>query len=930
MTILTKEETTALKSRIFGDFEHLPFDDKEITGKFIECLSLIGTDGEEVYSFFEECSQKCDFPSFKEEEFKNYYRICFWMSCLILIRYLEKPFNRKEEYITKIVEYILEKEMDELVKDIKKYIEENDQYEEICKFKPSIWLQKDRSNKFYPFELFKKIVQVIPEKYRDSFEYKPFEWPNFSKKKNEKPEKKEIIKNVLPQNILLQEMDDTYIINQMTEYGGAFLDKAVEEKNECVYKFMMRKISIPLWPGETEDEFIDYVLNVEIKKFGKDNENYFFSRSLYFLWEETIKEDTIIKNSFHKQKSHFYEEDFSNKVNKAFSHRDDLIERVLQVSLREYISSEGKTLENISKKIYLLKLIGTKKSFLKIWEVLGTRKCDIDLYEEIINKWTEHFPIKLLRKEIEDNNKGCILGVLHSKNEYAIRTLFALLYKNYNLAISERICINNNDPLEYTEYYKLLINLTIDDSYSGYFRSWYSPFHKKLLLDIVGIIKNDRIFGQKIKICLEKSNINLTNKLTFEQFNEIEKLQELSYEYKQTLPPRKFDINESIFPPRNEYEIKIDKILNKDKTPFTLSLWQEYHNEQHYIRAKFWLHEHKELDLHNFTFDTSYYNEFRNITLEKPFFFPEYSSKNENIMANYFYRELPFFDFVQQPEQRNVKTHILWKRYWQNLIEKSYESFKQKEFKSPLLPIIPEYAEYLLSRTDDMFSTAVENIPYYEYKTFLTENRKLQIKICIKNNTIQKEELDKLIALAEDYKTNYYAWPDEEIKDSLLSGTDLEKLNAILEPEFMVRVFEKSILWVIEHKDSELWLNAPWFGMQIFNKSYKDRPAIWAKHLIKIADKWNGSENMLRKICTALGHLREPLGNKVPKKLREIAENPQNENIKEDILIQLSLFNHENFKKMYHKGNEIKRIELCKKELIIGQNKEVKEKMQKE
>jgi hypothetical protein len=55
-----------------------------------------------------------------------------------------------------------------------------------------------------------------------------------------------------------------------------------------------------------------------------------------------------------------------------------------------------------------------------------------------------------------------------------------------------------------------------------------------------------------------------------------------------------------------------------------------------------------------------------------------------------------------------------------------------------------------------------------------------------------------------------------------------------------------------------------------------------------------------------------------------MSENPKYENIKEDILIQLSLFNHENFRKMHHEGNEKKRVELCKKEPVIGQNREMR------
>jgi hypothetical protein len=235
-----------------------------------------------------------------------------------------------------------------------------------------------------------------------------------------------------------------------------------------------------------------------------------------------------------------------------------------------------------------------------------------------------------------------------------------------------------------------------------------------------------------------------------------------------------------------------------------------------------------------------------------------------------------------------------------------------------------------------MFSTAIENLIYKEYKAFLTESRKKQIRVCLKSKIarngkeeglITEEEAAKLVKLAENPEKNYYAWSDKEVKECLSPDTDsvkLGKVNAILEPEFMVRVFEKSILWVINHKDSELWQTAPWFGMQIFNKSYSDRPSIWAKHLLKIAEEWGGSKEILKRLCTALGHLREPLGSKVPAALKRIAEDRQNDSIKESLVIQHSLFGHENFRKMHHGGNEVKRVDLCRKELIIGQNREVK------
>jgi len=901
MAKMTAEETAALISRILLDFEDGLLFDKETTRKFIKYLVLVEIEEEEIYSFFEKYSQKGYlYRDYDEYEcFKNYTRIFFWkVSSKIDHEHRDDYLSELEKYIIKITEQIILREEESLlVEDIAEFIKEKvhglniskrsyDNYEDrekarevVVHFDPRWFLKENGTNKFYSKDLYEEIKKVIPLIFQDNFEYKCFKYSNPREDSEKSDTENKKTEPELSENILSKEMSDNEIIEKLKEYGWILLDKAAEDE--------------------------------------------------------------------------------------IFLHRDGLIEPILQVPLNEIILHEGKCLENISKKVHRLISIGTKKSFLKIWEILGTRKCDydIDLYIKIINKWTEHFPIKLLKREIENKNNVCIWGILHSKNEHIIIALFAMLYKNYYAIIIPNDSIDPFCNDEYIRskyanynYYILLICLSVEPHneytclHCGYrIKSWYSPLHKEYLLDIIGIIKNDGVFGQKIKETLRKLNIDLTYKLTFEQFNEIKKLQKLSREYEQTKPKKEVDKHSkevnSIFkdddddePPlqKNEYEIKINEILNTDKVPQVLL--DEYYNKHYIIAVEFWLYEGKELNLQDYFIpylDRAIFNEIINKTLEKPFFFPKFSDENEKIMAYYFYQGFTFQDFLNQQEEGGMMS-LLWKKYWRKFMEETYKKFEQPKFEKPLLPIIPEYADYLLSRTNDMFSTAIENIPYNEYKTFLTESRKLQIKICLKNKTIQKEEFDDLTKLAESSATNYYAWSDEEIigcpkkkiKGCLLPGTDLEKLNAILEPEFMVRIFEKSILWVMEHKDSELWLNAPWFGVQIFNKSYRDRPAIWAKHLMKILNEWNGSENMLRRICIALGHLREPLGSKVPIKLKEMAENPQNENIKEDLLIQLSLFNHENFKKMYHKGNEIKRIELCKRELIIGQNKEVKKKMQ--
>jgi hypothetical protein len=240
------------------------------------------------------------------------------------------------------------------------------------------------------------------------------------------------------------------------------------------------------------------------------------------------------------------------------------------------------------------------------------------------------------------------------------------------------------------------------------------------------------------------------------------------------------------------------------------------------------------------------------------------------------------------------------------------------------IPLAVEYAEYLLSSTDDIFSAERESLIYKEYRIFLIESRKRQIEKLLKKGSLQKTEADSFVKMAEVDETNFYAWSDKEILEKIPQGAcvDYTELRTSLEPKFMVQIFEKVILWVIEHKDSVLCQDAPWFGMKIFNKSYADRPSIWAKHLIKIANNWNGSENMLFRICFALGHLREPLGGEVPITLQKIADRQENDYARNLILTQRNLFSRENFNKGHHRTPS-KRVDLCKEELIKGQNKEM-------
>jgi len=81
MDAWTKEEMVAFKRSVFDNFEQVPFDNKEITIKFIDYLDLIGVEGENIALFFEEydnanCTRKGVYERLKE--YYSYHRIFFW------------------------------------------------------------------------------------------------------------------------------------------------------------------------------------------------------------------------------------------------------------------------------------------------------------------------------------------------------------------------------------------------------------------------------------------------------------------------------------------------------------------------------------------------------------------------------------------------------------------------------------------------------------------------------------------------------------------------------------------------------------------------------------------------------------------------------------------------------------------------------------
>jgi hypothetical protein len=279
-----------------------------------------------------------------------------------------------------------------------------------------------------------------------------------------------------------------------------------------------------------------------------------------------------------------------------------------------------------------------------------------------------------------------------------------------------------------------------------------------------------------------------------------------------------------------------------------------------------------------------------------------------------------------------INNNIVWNEFWRDIIiKKQLEIYNKYPIKGYYisLPTEQEYEEYILSRSDDIFSSGIDTLMVHEFKEFLFEFCKKNIKYLKKENILNEEETEKLLELIK--KADYYGLSDNEIESCLSEEKKSKEKNeeqwktmhTRLEAEFMGHVFEKCLLWVIKFDKSELWEEAPWWGMKIFSKSFIDRPRVWATHLLKALNE-NLEEFELLRVCFALGALREPLGGAVPKELKRIADEQTSNSVKEKIIRQHKLFQRQNLKRGKHTGNEEKkhignekkRVEKCRKELL--------------
>jgi len=108
----TKEEMDALKRRVINDFKQTPFDNKNVTVKFIDYLNILRVEGEKISSFFEEydeahynCTRKSVYERLKE--YYSYHRIFFWQAGLDAYRFYRYEMEKEKEIINNTCLFVI-------------------------------------------------------------------------------------------------------------------------------------------------------------------------------------------------------------------------------------------------------------------------------------------------------------------------------------------------------------------------------------------------------------------------------------------------------------------------------------------------------------------------------------------------------------------------------------------------------------------------------------------------------------------------------------------------------------------------------------------------------------------------------------------------------------------------------------------------------
>jgi hypothetical protein len=618
---------------------------------------------------------------------------------------------------------------------------------------------------------------------------------------------------------------------------------------------------------------------------------------------EFISNDDLMENALNRKYSEYRNDD--TRLRALFSKRDDMIERILGIS-------------DVKQQIYLLMCIGTEKSCKAAWNIV-IKSNSSEYYVHILNVCGECFQLKYIRKEISKKNPLCIDGIWESINEKAVRFLFAILWKNIVMG-EDTSLLEIKDVVAFRTkfrnyYFDSMVN-SLSGSLTLYMLYIYAILHSK---------ENDCAeTSDNLWVIPNVLEYSYVNEGRFDLFYEMFTKNNFLSENLKNLVALRNDVDQQ----NVKFIHSLLTALSENK-----EIEQEDMDKYKRIFAK----TYEGFDIYQIVerYETSGVSQIRaRVILNANYVVPEYFGyETEKKVEQLLHPKKSFHQFkadrkVEQfwhPDKMNISLVIekmLWKEYWKEvIIEEKLEIYRKRSI-YPLLsmsiPIEPEYEEYILSRTDDIFASALDTLMVQEFKYFLLEQRKKNISALKKEGFFDNDEEAKLLELIK--KADHYGLSDRDIIDCLSEDkTDewWEVVHTRLEAEFMKHIFEKCLLWVIKFDKSELWENAPWWGMKIFSKSFMDRPKVWATFLFKVL---NGKleEHELLRICFALSGLRESLdAGKVPKELKRIADEQNVEEIKEKLLRHYRLFNRGGLKKGRPPDSEEKRVKKSRKELLI-------------
>jgi hypothetical protein len=715
------------------------------------------------------------------------------------------------------------------------------------------------------------------------------EWPLYLRKIHEQ-------KSQYSLDDVIKHISDADIRNEVeqfiNEHKSAKPEKNTENKIHYIDIFDILKVT-----GNKTDENDDNIS--DISKENKTNEN-----------DDNISDDEFIDNVLNKDYDDVLPPKDDERIESLFIKREDLVERIL-------------TLSDVKQQIYLLASIGTGRSQRFAWDIV-VNKAEVKYYQFILDIYGERFQLKYLRKEIIKRNKYCVTGILESNNKRAVKFLFAILWNG--IVLSNDISLLELKDAVNDE----IIHLVSDHGYMSHLRisRSFSPMYLyKLYIS--------SIFHSKENGEIETSD-NLWN-IPYDHSNSCECLFDIIYEMLSKNNVLSNNLKKFI-----GYSFYHNTLKNHYDHAFDAGHMNDYSNAYFIYSVLTSWSENKDIkpeDIDKYEseitgkYELCYFFQIAaRIILNAKFTIPEYSEKNEKMVRQLLYPKTRFLEFLGKmaiekdlPSPEVLDKKKAWKEFWRNIIIgeqlKIYNKFPIKQSYISL-PIEPEYEEYILSRSDDIFASALDTLMVHEFKEFLFQQRKKNIEALKKGKFFNETDAEKLLALVKE-TADYYGLSDKDI-ESCLSEEKSEKwweeIHTRLEAEIMCHIFEKCLLWVVKFDKSELWESAPWWGMKIFSNSFADRPMVWAKHLFRALNS-ELEETELLHVCFALGDLREPLGGMVPQELKRVADK-QNSQTRERILRQYRRFNRGNIKKGKHTGNEKKRVDKCRKKLLaISENR---------